>query len=328
MWWKETENGFRFLDSDLDEDYHQEGPHLCHFRSCTLDTIETRSTEKWKEIMDYKTKIPTTVLRIFDEAGDFVSCIRDGIDQNDQTPPFDDVCSSTGDTCTCNSISTTNPVPVTSTPFSCNSVSVSANPSISPPISTFSIMRTSTPIASPPTCNIASPTVIPIRSLDTCNSQKADSCTPSRTAYSAKVKRRPVIKHKIGDGQVDEDNCCIAEDEAPSTGTHQLNSKHARLMANILGYSSDLYRLDQLHVQLKSGSGNKSIKEEYLDLLAVFQSKVLKAKLGVTNEIKGFEKDYYKQHTELPTHDNQVYSILVRKPKHCKALLRSWNITL
>ena len=31
VWWKETENGFRFLDSDLDQDYHQEGPHLCHF---------------------------------------------------------------------------------------------------------------------------------------------------------------------------------------------------------------------------------------------------------------------------------------------------------
>ena len=31
VWWKETENGFRFLDSDLDQDYHQEGPHPCHF---------------------------------------------------------------------------------------------------------------------------------------------------------------------------------------------------------------------------------------------------------------------------------------------------------
>lgn len=140
--------------------------------------------------------------------------------------------------------------------------------------------------------------------------------------------RRTLIKVNTSDAQVYEDNCCIVEDEAPSTCTHKLSSKHARLIENIVGYSSDLYHLDQLHVQLKSGSGNKSLKDKYLDLLAVFQSKVLKAKSDVTNEIKGFEKDYYKQHTELPTHDNQVYSNLMRKFKQCKALLQSWNITL
>ena len=58
------------------------------------------------------------------------------------------------------------------------------------------------------------------------------------------------------------------------------------------------------------------------------ESTVLKAKSGVTYEIKGFEKDYYKQHTELPSRDSQVYSNLMRKFKHFKALLRSWNIAM
>ena len=99
--------------------------------------------------MDCKTEIPTTVLRIFDEAGDFVSCRRDGIDQNEHTP-FNDTGPSIGDTCTFNSISTPTLVPLTSTPVSCNSISIGANSSVSTPISTFSVTCTSTPIASPP----------------------------------------------------------------------------------------------------------------------------------------------------------------------------------
>ena len=141
VWWKESENGFRFLDSDLD---------FC-FRSCTLDTIEAKSSENLEKIMDCKTEIPTTLLIIFDEAGDFLSFMCDGIDQNDRTPSFDDIGPSTGDTCTFNSISTPNPVPVTSTPVSCNSNSIDAYSDVSITISTFSIMCTSTHIASPPT---------------------------------------------------------------------------------------------------------------------------------------------------------------------------------
>lgn len=35
-WWKETETGYQFLDSDQDPPIHPEGPHLQHFRTTSL----------------------------------------------------------------------------------------------------------------------------------------------------------------------------------------------------------------------------------------------------------------------------------------------------
>ena len=110
-------------------------------------------------------------------------------------------------------------------------------------------------------------------------------------------------------------------------------SKHAVLIAKLIGSSTDLEVFDRLHVQLKSGSQkcerNRQLHDQYKDVLAVLQVKVLREKSNILKEIERYEKDYYLEHEELPSKaDNQIYYDLCRKLNSAKALLRSWKISL
>lgn len=90
VWWKDTENGFSFNDSDSDVDYRPEGPSLCHYRSFTLDNIEKKSSDDWENIVQSNCEVPTHVLRIFDASGNCVAnntsshtapCVNHGLEE-------------------------------------------------------------------------------------------------------------------------------------------------------------------------------------------------------------------------------------------------------
>ena len=59
VWWKVTENGFSFNDSDSDMDYYPQGPSLCHYRSSTLEDIEKKSNDNWEKIIQSDCEVPT-----------------------------------------------------------------------------------------------------------------------------------------------------------------------------------------------------------------------------------------------------------------------------
>lgn len=59
VWWKETENGYLFLDADDDPISHPEGPRLRHHRSTSMADI---SKPMWDEILDKKIDLPTPIL--------------------------------------------------------------------------------------------------------------------------------------------------------------------------------------------------------------------------------------------------------------------------
>lgn len=50
VWWKELDDAYVFFDGDSDNDLRVEGPVLCHFRSCNIETILERSIVTWQNI--------------------------------------------------------------------------------------------------------------------------------------------------------------------------------------------------------------------------------------------------------------------------------------
>ncbi len=62
VWWKTTADGFCFHDSDIDPEYHPEGPSLHHFRFCSIQDIEEISRSNWKIVLDSKVTVPTNIL--------------------------------------------------------------------------------------------------------------------------------------------------------------------------------------------------------------------------------------------------------------------------
>ena len=115
--------------------------------------------------------------------------------------------------------------------------------------------------------------------------------------------------------------------------TCQYISKHAVLIAKLIGHSTELEPFDRLHAQLKSEShkaeNNKQLHDQYKDVLAGLQVKVLREKSNTAEEIERFEKDYYSQHQQLPSKaDNQIKYHLCRKFNSAKALLQSWKLSL
>ena len=110
-------------------------------------------------------------------------------------------------------------------------------------------------------------------------------------------------------------------------------SKHAVLIAKLIGSSTDLEVFDRLHVQLKSESQkrerNMQLRDQYKDVLAVLQVNVRREKSNILKETERYEKDCYLEHEELPSKaDNQIYHDFCRKLNSAKATLRSWKISL
>ena len=69
-WWKETEEGYCFLDGDQDSPTHPEGPYLRHFRTTTLKEVATSSRTAWDEVTEKKIELPTTGIIVYNQEGD------------------------------------------------------------------------------------------------------------------------------------------------------------------------------------------------------------------------------------------------------------------
>ncbi len=102
-----------------------------------------------------------------------------------------------------------------------------------------------------------------------------------------------------------EDNCAIVLHE-PSASA-QYKSKLAGLISKVLGESAELALFDKFHVQLKSKSAGKVVYKQYKGIEATFQTRVLSKKSAVTEEIRVYEKEFYKMHNSLPTLDDSSY---------------------
>ena len=67
MWWKQTAEGYLFLDGDSDPPTQPSGPQLRHFRSVTLKDVYTSAHKVWDQLLETQT---TTGIVQYSTAGD------------------------------------------------------------------------------------------------------------------------------------------------------------------------------------------------------------------------------------------------------------------
>ena len=304
---------FFFFYGDNDPQWRVEGPKLYHFRSNSIEDVETKCNENWKIILENRNELPTTVLRNFDENGDFISyLIKNSVHVSNDEPTH---------------VSNDEPTHVS------NDEPTHASNDEPTHVSNdeqFSLMSPSGPSNYN---NISISEFSPI--LNTCITtpqNTEDVCLPlSSTPSSSQTcvtPSQPVRRQLVPEL---EENCEIIDDYATSDVLNQVYvSKHVQLIAKVIGDSAELATFDSLHVQLKSRKGRveKCKYQEYKDLVTALQVKVLKEKSTVTEAISRFEKDYYSTHQQLPPTDNLTYSVMCKNLKYIKALLRSWKIAL
>ena len=60
VWWKDTDEGYQFLDGHHDPTTHPEGPTLRHFRSVSLKEVTISFTEVWNQVLTQGITLPTT----------------------------------------------------------------------------------------------------------------------------------------------------------------------------------------------------------------------------------------------------------------------------
>lgn len=73
IWWQEEREGYRFLDSDSDHQFHAEGPKLQHFCTCTLPDIYQQCSKDWDTILQKKITLPSPGIRLYDTDGNYLT---------------------------------------------------------------------------------------------------------------------------------------------------------------------------------------------------------------------------------------------------------------
>jgi len=69
IWWHKTEDGYKFADGEDDPDCHLQGPQLYHFRSHSLDDVQSRKRKSWQAVVDNNVSLPTPLIYIYDDEG-------------------------------------------------------------------------------------------------------------------------------------------------------------------------------------------------------------------------------------------------------------------
>lgn len=69
IWWHKTEVGYKFAKGEDDPDCHPQGPQVDHFRSHSLDDVQSSKRKSWQAIVDNNVSLPTPLIYIYDDEG-------------------------------------------------------------------------------------------------------------------------------------------------------------------------------------------------------------------------------------------------------------------
>ena len=90
-WWKETEEGYKFLDGDSDPKSQPSGPQLRHFRSVTLKEVNTSAVKVWDQLLQDKIELPTTGIVLYNKAGDPIERLGESTEEADNNKAGDPI---------------------------------------------------------------------------------------------------------------------------------------------------------------------------------------------------------------------------------------------
>ena len=69
VWWKNTQDGYEFMDGSEEPNCHAEGPPLCHFRNTSLEDVYLEKQKVFQHIIDENVEVPAPFLRIYGSDG-------------------------------------------------------------------------------------------------------------------------------------------------------------------------------------------------------------------------------------------------------------------
>ena len=69
---------------------HAEGPLFCSFRSTSITAVVSKSKASWSKILADKIPVPCTVIREYDDNGDFLSLRNVNDESHNDSLPLDD----------------------------------------------------------------------------------------------------------------------------------------------------------------------------------------------------------------------------------------------
>ena len=289
VWWHETPDNYVFFDGDNDQEYHDEGPILKHFRSCTIQDIEKQSAEQWKYILEnHNIKVPAQCLRIFDENGDFVKFRETNNNNTNNSCEFEECLNDSQ----CNIICTPN----NDTQFEQPSQSL-----CTPIIATNADQSSET---------ISTPNFLPLLS--------------STPVDKSKVCRQLI--NETNSSESSEVNCMIME---PICSTVKYVGTNASLLAEIFGDSPELVRYDMLNeeAKLKKGHVSKSAYYERKNLLANFQAKVLAEHTNTLKQLNELRSmNFVNEVCEDTRNELSTEDVLYSKCVKLKQLMKKWNM--
>ena len=122
------------------------------------------------------------------------------------------------------------------------------------------------------------------------------------------------------------------------TSSYTMQSRLGKTLEVVLGNTKETQHLDRKHCVLKQMADTKVSKslykvteEDYKNILAPLQVKILAEQRKLKKEFDIWEKSYFREHNlATPSYDDiqsdMTASAIVKKLKYAKALLTNWNI--
>ena len=251
VWWTESTTSVQFFDGNDHADHHKEGPKLLHFKNSNMSSVALRSQKAWKEIVDNEISIPATEIRVYSDTGELTSFWKPTFKYPIVNSTLDT--SVDGSSC-CSSTSHTDK-------------SAPSNSSNNLTSSVQTIATNSTTIQ--PMNDDGSPANGTNSFEDTITKNTADNGLQSLHDVTS---------------DANEDTTTINVDYLVSDNTSNLrfqyHTKLATLIAKLLGDSKELETLDTIRNRIKTQKStarrSKSEIKRYEDLLAQFQTEILK----------------------------------------------------
>ena len=279
VWWYKTDSGsINFSDSDLDPEYHTEGPSVLHHRVTTLKDVSSRASQCWQEILHNKISIPIRVVRRYDTQGLMLNATEIDLDSTQSTndlPTMDTTDSDLMDTTPLvgndvevdcylgDSVSlSTGEVPVTpatSTPQKKHGTA--CLPDVTVPITTSTPQKECA--TCPPKVSAPPATSIPQECGMTCLLE--DTITSSGVAVNSNDDTTAMVNTQITEPH---EGTEILK-SALEYRQHIFQSKLTQALLKLLGYYPELDELDKLRT-----TGNTS-SNEYMRLKHFFRQQIV-----------------------------------------------------
>ena len=276
VWWHKTDNGtIVFLDSDLDPEYHTDGPSVLHFRSASLKDVSNRADQCWRKILCDKIGLPLTAVRVYGTNGSILNVTE--VAQTSMTNSEE--------------LLTTDPnesEPMDTTPLIVDDPGHVENNG-----GDLSSMSTG---------------IMPIPLITSTPQRKQAEATPVEEHDSATVccenstesestAMFSTLLHSYDDpidesSPITEAQCSLTHASTVQETDHTFQTKLAKALNGAVGYSSELQELDQLRTDHNTNS------DEYKALKLFFRKKLAQQCTKIQKEMLALEKSKQKK-TEM-----------------------------